>query len=102
MSKLQFHGKLTVEQLFVQYRWQIYDNIIKSICANYKDPKIDKIEVVEISTGDTKYPIILSRDKFTEWLNRCIDFFEELEEYEKCQTCVNIIHDINKNNVNAN
>jgi hypothetical protein len=61
-----------------------------------------KIEIVEISTGDTKYPIILSRDKFVEWLNRCIEFFEELEEYEKCQTCINIIRDINKNNVKAN
>jgi hypothetical protein len=102
MSKLQFHGKLTVEQLFVQYRWEIYDNIVKSIENNYKNPKIEKIEVVEISAGDTKYPIILSKDKFVDWLNRCIEFFEELEEYEKCQTCINIIYDIYKNNVKVN
>lgn len=100
MSKLQFQGQLTVEELFVRYRWEIYNNIVKSIKSNYKDPTVDQVEIVEISSFGEDPPtvIILTKDKFKEWLNKCIEFFEPLEEYEKCQECVNIIRDMSKNN----
>lgn len=104
MSKLQFQGKLTVEELFVQYRWDIYTNIINSIKNNYKDPDIDQVEIVEISSFDDRPPtvIVLHRNKFEEWLNKCIEFFEDIEEYEKCQECVNILNDINNKKIKPN
>ena len=95
MSKLQFSGELTIEQLFLQYRWEIFDNIIRSVESNYNKHEVKQIEIVEIKGT----PIILKREKFVEWLNKCIEFFEEIEEYERCQRCVNIIADINKNNI---
>lgn len=101
MSKLRFQGEFTVEKLFTQYKWEIYDNIIKSIKDNHDNPLINELEIVEITTGSTRYPIILSRERFIDSLNRCIEFFEELEEYERCQACVDIIKDINKHNLNT-
>lgn len=101
MSKLKFQGEFTVEKLFTQYKWEIYDNIIKSIRENHKNPLIQEVEIVEITTRDTRYPIILSRERFVDSLNKCIEFFEALEEYERCQACVDIINDINKYNLNT-
>jgi hypothetical protein len=103
MSKLQFQGEHTLEELFIRYRWDIYNNIIQSIKSNYKDLSVNQVEVVELSTSDGKPPtiIVLNRNKFAEWLNKCIEFFEELEEYEKCQECVNILNDMTDEKITA-
>jgi len=99
MRKLQFTGDVTIDQIFEDYKREIYDNVIKSIQENYMHYEIDEINVVKITVQSKDYSINLTRDKFIASLNRCISFFEETEEYEKCQVCVNMITDIdNKKN----
>jgi hypothetical protein len=94
MRKLQFNGDITIDQIFEDHKREIYDSVIKSIQENYIECEINEINVVNISIQSKDYSINLTRDKFITSLNRCITFFEETEEYEKCQTCVNIIKDI--------
>ena len=99
MRKLQFTGDVTIDQIFEDYKREIYDNVINSIQENYMNYEIDEINVVKISVQSKDYSINLTRDKFITSLNRCISFFEETEEYEKCQVCVDIITNIdNKKN----
>jgi hypothetical protein len=94
MRKLQFTGDMTIDQIFADYKREIYDSVIKSIQENYLESEIDEINVVKISIQSKDYSINLTRDKFIASLNRCITFFEQSEEYEKCQVCVNMIDNI--------
>jgi len=95
MRKIQFTGDATIEEIYEVHKREIYNNVLTLIEKNYKNLEINEINVVQISTQSKDHVIALTRDKFTPILNRCISFFEKLEEYEKCQVCVNIINDIN-------
>jgi hypothetical protein len=92
--KLHFEGDVTIDQLFNDYKTEIYDNVLASIKENYKKDEMDEINVVKISTQSKEYLINLTRDKFVAMLERCISYFEPLEEYEKCQDCIDIIDEI--------
>lgn len=94
MRKLQFNGDATIEEIYEVHKREIYNNVLTLIKKNYRNLEINEISVVKISTQSKDHVITLTRDKFTPILNRCISFFEKLEEYEKCQVCVNIINDI--------
>lgn len=91
MTTLQFEENLTLPDIFKRYKKEILESVIESIKKNYENREINEINVVKINSGSNKYSINLTRDKFIETLNRCIDFFVELEMYEYCQECVNII-----------
>ena len=102
MEKLQFNGPLTIDQIFEDYKKEIYNVALKSIKENYKKIEIDEINVVKISTEIKDYSINLTRDKFIPTLNRCIEFFEPIEDYETCQECVNIINAIEHQKLTIN
>lgn len=95
MNNLQFDGDVTIDQIFEDHKREIYDNVIRSIKESYLKSEIEEINVVKITIQSKDYSLNLTRDKFIASLNRCIAFFEETEEYEKCQVCVNMIRDIN-------
>lgn len=95
MRKLQFTGDATIEEIYEIHKRDIYNNVLKLIKENYQNLEINEIDVVKISTQSKDHVITLTRDKFIASLNRCITFFEQTEEYEKCQVCVNMINEIN-------
>lgn len=99
--KLLFNDDIAIDQIFNDYKMEIYRNVLYSIKENYKKDEIIEVNVVKISTQSKEYSINLTRDKFIVSLNKCISFFEPLEEYEKCQECINIINDIKKQKQNA-
>ena len=84
----------SLDDIFNKYQYEIYNQILNSIQLNYQNFKIDSIKVVSISTSNSDYSISLSSDKFISSLESCIKFFESIEDYEKCQSCLNIINDI--------
>lgn len=84
----------SIDDVFNKYQSDIYTRILESIKDNYKKSDVDKIKVVSISTSKYDYTISLSSDRYISSLNSCIAFFESIEDYEKCQSCVNIISDI--------
>ena len=96
--KLHVSEDVTIDQLFSDYKSEIYVNVLESIKENYKKSEIKEIKVVKISTKSEEYSIDLARDKFTTVLKRCISHFESLEDYEKCQECMDIIKDIKNTN----
>ncbi len=98
MRKLQFTGDATIEEIYEIHKSEIYNNVLELIEKNYRSDEIYEIDVVKISTESKDHIITLTRDKFIASLNRCIAFFEKLEEYEKCQVCVNMITEIKNKN----
>ena len=94
MSKLQFNGDITINQIFQDYRNEIYNNVLRAIKNNYLNSEISEIFVVQISTKSKTHDINLTRDNFVGSLSDCIEFFESMEEYEKCQDCIDIIENI--------
>lgn len=94
MTTLQFKGNITIDDIFKDYKEEIYRSVLKSIKENYLNNEINEIIVVKINTQSKEYSINLTRDKFVLTLNKCIEFFVELELYELCQECLNIIKEI--------
>ena len=96
MASLKFTGEISLEEVYSQNRDLIYDSLVKSIQGVYLDPKINDIQVVKIEINNLEYSIKLDRNKFVVALENVIAFYEELEEYEKCQNCLDIITELNK------
>jgi hypothetical protein len=96
MQSLKFNGDITLDEVFNQHRILIYNNVLDAIQKNYKDPAIEEIKIVTITLNNIEYSINLSRSKFVSGLENAISFYEAAEEYEKCQSCVDIINDLNK------
>lgn len=99
MRKLQFSGEITIDEILQDYKIEIYDNILSSIKENYKKNEISDINVVNITINSKEHVWNLSKDSFILILNKCIDFYKspDLEEYEKCQECLNIIKKLTNN-----
>jgi hypothetical protein len=91
MTTLKFDTDIDINDVFKDYKKEIFKSVISSIKENCKNREINEINVVNISIKSKNYSINLTRDKFVNALNRCIDFFAELEMYEQCKDCVDII-----------
>lgn len=96
MRKLSFTGEITIDQIFQDYKMEIYDNILVAIQDNYKKDEISEINVVNITINGKEHIWNLKKDQIVSLLNKCIDFYKspEFEEYEKCQICLNIINSL--------
>ena len=94
MKKIRSTGGETLDDIFKTHEEDIYNQVLYSIRENYKNPSNDNIGVISISTKDIDYSVNLNREKFVPSLEKCISFFELIEEYEKCQECVDIINQL--------
>lgn len=94
---IRLQEDISINQILKDYESEIYDSILNSVKENFKKSEKSEVNVVNITTQTRNYTINLTREKFIKWLNKCIAFFETLEEYEKCQECVNIIKEIENN-----
>ena len=97
MTSLKFTGEVSLEEIYAQNKSIIYDSLFKSIKKSYKNKSVQEIEVIKISINDIEYSIKLNREKFISSLESIISFYEETEEYENCQTCLNMIDELKKN-----
>ena len=96
MTSLKFTGEVSLEEIYAQNKSIIYDSLFKSIKKSYKNETVQEIEVIKISINEIEYSIKLGRDRFIPSLESIISFYEETEEYEKCQTCLNMILELKK------
>ncbi len=88
----------TLDDIFKNNEYEIYNQVLESIKASYREiGDKEVINVISISTKDIDYSINLKREKLAPSLEKCIAFFEIIEEYEKCQECVKIINELKKN-----
>lgn len=98
MIPLKFTGNISVEEIFTRHKNDIYDKVVEAIIKGHEDPSIDKVEVMTLTVNDLEYTIDLSRDNFVSSLESAIAVYEQTEEYEKCQLCINLIKKINSPN----
>ena len=94
MTSLKFNGDITLDEVFNTNKSIIYDSVLKRIQESYSDLKILEVKVITIEINDIEYSINLAREKFIGSLENAISFYVTLEEYEKCQLCVDIIAEI--------
>lgn len=97
MKRINSKEGETLDDIFRNHEYEIYNQVLESIKHGYLDPGAKDINVISISTKDIDYSINLKRQKFVPSLEKCISFFEKIEEYEKCQECMNIINELKKN-----
>lgn len=97
MKSLKFSGDITLEEVFNEHRALIYDSVVSSISENLSAPSQDAVPIICITINKVEYSINLDRDKFERSLDQAISFYEELEEYEKCQTCLDLKKQLKKN-----
>jgi len=97
MKRLYSKEGDTLDDVFRDNEYEIYNQVLQSIKENYKGPVNRAIDVISISTKDIDYSISLNQEKFIPSLEKCIKFFEVIEEYEKCQECLDIIKELKKN-----
>lgn len=102
MTSLNVSGEnISLESVFSQHKRLIYDRVVEEISNNYKDESVDSIHIIKITINNTDNSVNLPRDKFISGLENAIEYFAELEEYEKCQQCLNIITEINEKKQDA-
>lgn len=86
-----------IDDLLKHYEYDIFNSAFNSMRSHYKTFNGSELNVINIQTKTSHYSINLTRDKFKKWLNNCIKFFEDLEEYEKCKECLDILNYLNNN-----
>ena len=94
MTSLKFNGDITLEEIFDQHKLVIYDKIVESIFKNYKNKKVNEINVINITINDFEYSITLTRSKFINCLENAISAYEKIEQYEKCKECLEVVNEI--------
>ena len=96
MTSLKFTGEITLDEVYSTNKSTIHNSILQAISKVYLDQEINEIQVIKISINEVEYLINLQRSKFKVAIQNLISFFEEIEEYEKCQLCLNIINELNQ------
>ena len=94
MEKLQFNGNFTFDDIFRDHKSEIYESLIKIIKDSLDQ---DKVTVMIIQLNSKEYSINLTQDKYEKSLNNALSHFESLEEYEKCQECVDLLNSLKNN-----
>jgi hypothetical protein len=101
MKSLKFNGDITLEEVFNEHKALIYDSVVHSIKENLSSSNSDDVPIIGITINQVEYSINLGRDKFDRSLAQAISFYEELEEYEKCQMCLTLKQELKKNKEKA-
>jgi hypothetical protein len=91
MKSLKFNGDITLDEVFNKNKAIIYDSVLEKIKDAYSDPNCLEVKVINIEINGVDYSINLARERFISSLENAIEFYVGLEEYEKCQLCVDII-----------
>ena len=91
MQQLRFNGDITLEQVFQDYRTEVYDNLVKAIAENLEE-EVDQVTVLVVGINNIDYTVNLTKDKFLTSLRSALAHYERLELYEKCQQCLDILN----------
>ena len=94
MKLLKFDGDITLDEVFNTNKAIIYDSVLEKIKDAYRDPKCLEVKVINIEINQVDYSINLARERFVSSLENAIEFYVGLEQYEKCQLCVDIISEL--------
>jgi len=96
MQQLRFNGDITLEQVFSEYRTEIYDNLVQAIRENLEE-ELDQVTVLVVGINSIDYTVNLTKDKFESSLKSAISYYEKLELYEKCEECLDLLNKLKNN-----
>lgn len=93
IPKIDYEEGDSLERIFRQHKNIVYNRIFESIKFGIKN---NLKEVVIFELGDTEKYLDLTIEDWEDSLNKCMAYFSEIEEYEKCLDCQSIIVKINE------
>jgi len=94
IPKIDYEDGDSLESIFKQKRGVVYNRIFESIKFGIKN-KLKDVVIFEL--GDTDTYLDLMKEDWENSLNNCVFYFTEIEDYEKCLECKNLIKEINSN-----
>jgi hypothetical protein len=98
IPKLNYEEGDSLEEIFKQNKDIVYNRIFESIKFGVKK-NLKEVFVFEL--GSTESYLNLSINDWKTSLENCIEYFTEMEDYEKCMECKKIIKKINPNDTAA-
>jgi hypothetical protein len=88
IPKIDYEEGDSLERIFKQHKNIVYNRIFDSIKFGIKN-KLKEVVVFEL--GDTEKYLDLTIDNWENSLNNCLKYFVEIEDYEKCLECQEMI-----------
>ncbi len=74
MQQLRFNGDITLEQVFQDYRTEVYDNLVKAIAENLEE-EVEQVTVLVVGINNIDYTVNLTKDKFVTSLRSALAHF---------------------------
>lgn len=100
MKSVLIDTETTIDEYLSDNKELVYSEILNAIGDSYMDNDISSINVLEIFSKDsTSLKLEIEREDWIKSIDRTRIFFEkpDIEEYEKCATCVNILSYLRNN-----
>lgn len=94
IPRIDYEEGDSLESIFKQHKDVVYNRIFDSIKFGINN---NLKEVVIFELGDTSTYLDLMKEDWINSLNNCLFYFSEVEDYEKCLECQNLIKKINTN-----
>lgn len=104
MKSVLIDTETSIDEYLSDNKELVYSEILNAIGDSYMDNDISSINVLEIFSKDsTSLKLEIERDDWIKSIDRTRIFFErpDIEEYEKCATCVNILNYLRNNEENS-
>lgn len=95
IPRIDYEDGDSLEKIFKEHRNLVYNRIFVSIRFGINN---NLTEVVIFEVGDAKTYLDLLFDDWEDSLKKCMLYFSEIEEYEKCIECQKMITKIKEKN----
>jgi hypothetical protein len=98
MKKLEVLEEVPVNTVISENEHLVYTAILDEIEKVYDNSEVKMINVLRLVIGGEDFTLPIKRDVFPDALKNCLKYFEkpDVEEYEKCSKCLNMINYLNK------
>jgi len=99
MKDFIFSDEEDEEEFFENSRWLIHSLVIEGVKKSMKE-ELDEIVIFRIINPDKNYQMnsILKKPEWVNSLLKCLEFYEEVEEYEMCGEIKSLIKKIDNGN----
>ena len=96
MKTLKFDQEIPINTILENHKFEVYESVLLAIKEYLQSPRKKEVKIINIIVKDMEYSINLNRNKFERSLDRACSFYESIEEYEKCQTCIDLKNALSK------
>lgn len=92
-KKLEILEHVPLDTALSENKNIVYDAILESIEKSYMEKPIE-IKVLELNIGGVSSSLTIEEKDYIPALKNALSYFEkpEVEQYEKCSRCINIIN----------